>query len=180
MKPLIAFLSLLLLLLASACASRPESADPLTRGTQPAYPNNSYPSDPSYPSNSGNPIQTYLPPAQPANPENPYAPLPGDVKLQADKAYLESHELQTVSTFPPEYLLVLKGTLPTPCHALRVQISQSDETNTLTIDVYSVTDPNAVCTQVLQPFNAEVPIRNLIPVRYKVFLNGEQIAEIDG
>ncbi len=177
MKPFTTFVSLFVLLLASACASQPESANSLPSNTPAAYPNQSYP---SYPSDSGKPIQTALPAAQPANPENPYAPLPGDFKLQADKAYLESHELQTISMFPPEYLLVLKGTLPTPCHALRVQITPSEETNTLAINVYSVTDPNAVCTQVLQPFNAEVPIRNLIPVRYKVFLNGEQIAEIDG
>lgn len=160
-------LTLFLLLLTSACS--PGS------GEQP-----SYPSYPSYPSDSGNPVQIYLPPAEPANPDNPYAPLPDDAKLQTDKAYIESHELQTVSSFPPEYLLALKGSLPTPCHALRVKVSPSDETNTLTIDVYSVADPNMICTQVLHPFEAQVPIRNLIPVRYKVILNGEQIAEIDG
>lgn len=168
MKPFLLF-ALFLLLLSSACTTTSPDG-------QPSYPNGY----PSYPSNAGKPVQEYLPPAQPADPNNPYAPLPGDAQLQTDTAYLDSSELQTISTFPPEYLLVLQGSLPTPCHALRVQISPSEETNTLTIDVYSVTDPNAVCTQVLQPFNAEVPIRNLIPIRYKVVLNGEEIAEIDG
>jgi hypothetical protein len=167
MKPFLLF-ALCLLLLSSACASEPNE--------QPSYPN----SYPSYPSNSGKPVQEYLPPAQSADPNNPYAPLPGDARLQIDTVYLNSSELQTVSTFPPEYMLVLQGSLPTPCHALRVKISPSEETNTLTINVYSVTDSNTVCTQVLQPFSAEVPIRNLIPIRYKVVLNGEEIAEIDG
>lgn len=171
MKPfLLLTLSLFLLLLTSACSSGSDG--------QASYP--SHPSYPSYPSGTGKPIETYLPPAQPADPNNPYAPLPGDAKLQTDTVYLDSSELQTVSTFPPEYLLVLQGSLPTPCHALRVRISPSEETTTLAIDVYSVTDPNTICTQVLQPFSAEVPIRNLVPVRYKVFLNGEPIAEIDG
>lgn len=158
-----------LLLFASACSPKIDET-----------PQPSYPSYPSYPSNSQNPVQTYLPPAEPANLNHPYEPLPDDAKLQSEKVYIESHELQTVSTFPPEYLLTLKGSLPTPCHALRVKISPSDETKTLTIDVYSVVDAKAVCAQVLQPFNAEVPIRNLVPVRYKVFLNGQEIAEIDG
>ncbi len=187
MKPFLLF-ALSLLLLASACAPKTSETD-----GQPSYPN----SYPSYPSGSneviqppqaieppynpsGKPVQTYLPPAQPVDPNNPYAPLPGDAKLQNGPAYLENHELQTISTLPPEYLLMLKGSLPTPCHALRVNIAISEQTNTIAIEVYSVTDPNALCTQVLQPFEAEVPIRNLIPVRYKVLLNGEEIGEIDG
>lgn len=169
MKPVFLLVSISLLLFASACSSKTDE-----------QPQPSYPSYPSYPSNSQNPAPTYLPPAEPANPNNPYAPLPDDANLQSDKAYIESHELQTVSTFPPEYLLTLKGSLPTPCHVLRVKISPSDEMKTLTIDVYSVADPKSACAQVLQPFEAEVPIRNLVPVRYKVFLNGEEIAEIDG
>lgn len=169
MKPIL-LLTLSLLLLTSACSSTSDGPS--------SYP--SYPSNAENPPNGQNPVQIYLPPAEPANPDNPYAPLPEDARLQTDMAYIESHELQTVSTFPPEYLLVLQGSLPTPCHALRARISPPDETNALVIEVYSVTDPNAICTQVLQPFNAEIPIRNLIPGRYKVFLNDKQIAEIDG
>jgi len=164
-------------MLSSACA--PATDAPSNPDGQPSYPN-SYPSDPSYPSNSGKPVQEYLPPAQPANPDNPYAPLPGDKNLQTDKVYLDLSEIQTTSPFPPEYQVALRGSLPTPCHSLRVEIKPPDEQNNIYIEVYSVADPNAVCAQVLQSFDVAVPLKNLIPVLYKVWLNGNQIAEIEG
>ncbi|PWH16639.1 MAG: hypothetical protein DDG60_03925 [Anaerolineae bacterium] len=166
MKPLLTTLVLFLLALVSACA--PASEDSRLPA---AYPN-SYPSYPSAPQTA--------PAAPPADFENPYAPQPDDVKLQSGPAYVENYELQTVSTLPPEYRLVLSGNLPTPCHALRIQLAAPDAQNNLRITVYSVADPNMMCTQVLEPFQAELPIRNLIPGRYKLWLNDQEIAEIDG
>lgn len=188
MKPLLTFLSLSLLLLASACATSP--AAPENSDEQPScpysypssYPNSS-PSCAPFPLDAGESAQAYpslAQTAQPADPNNPHAPLPEDAKLESDTAYLDSSELQTVSTFPPEYLLVLSGSLPTPCHALRVKIDPPDEKNNLNIEVYSVADPNMVCAQVIQSFEASIPLKNLIPGRYVVWLNGEKIAEIDG
>ncbi len=174
------FLSLLLLLLASACASTPEPSDSLPRNAQPAYPNNSYPSDPSYPSNSDNPVQPSLSSAQPADPDNPYAPLPGDDRLSAGNVYLDSAEVLVMESYPPQFRLSLRGSLPTPCHALRVKIDPPDENNNIYIHAYSVADPGRVCAQVLQSFEAAVPLKNLIPGRYVVWVNGEKIAEIDG
>ncbi|MCS6992550.1 MAG: hypothetical protein N2117_14710 [Anaerolineales bacterium] len=171
MKRYLLLLSLLLLALLSACANPSQGDNP-----QPAYPN----AYPSYPSGSGKPVQTYLPPAQPADPDNPYAPLPADANLQTGPVYLDDYELQPVSNLPPEYTLALRGSLPTPCHALRVRVNVSQEQNRLDVEVYSVSDPNAICTQVLQSFDAQVPIKNLIPGRYTVWLNGEKIGEIDG
>lgn len=176
MKPVTLF-TMLMLMLTSACATSP--AEPSGPNAQPSYPS-SYPSEPSYPSNSSKPVQEYLPPAQPADPNNPYAPLPGDKDLQTDKVYLDSSDIQTVSTFPPEYLIVLQGSLPTPCHFLRIQIDPPDQNNNIYIKAYSVTDPNMTCAQTLQSFEATLPLKDLIPVRYAVWINGEKIAEIDG
>lgn len=188
MKRQLLFCSLFLLVLLSACASSPAGPAAAPGSTQPAYP--SYPSYPSEaamtpapllpPAQPGKPIQTYLPPAEPANPDNPYAPIPQDARLQSGPAYVDDYELQTVSTFPPEYVLALRGSLPTPCHALRVRVQVSESEQRIDIEVYSVSDPNAICTQVLQPFDAAIPLRNLVPVRYTVWLNGEKIGEIDG
>lgn len=175
MNPVTLF-TLFLLILTSACASSP--ATPSAPGGQPSYPN-SYPSDPSYPSSSDKPVQTYLPPAQPADPDNPYAPLPDDNKLSAGNLYLESAEVLVLESYPPQFRLSLHGSLPTPCHALRVKIDPPDENNNIYINAYSVADPGMVCAQVLQSFDAAVPLKNLIPGRYVVWVNGEKIAEID-
>ncbi len=97
MKRLLLFCSLSLLALSSACASSPAAPAAEPPGTQPAYP-----SYPSYPSEPVRPIQTYLPPAQPAD-RRTLCPLPQDARLQPGPAYLDDYELQTASTFPPEY-----------------------------------------------------------------------------
>ncbi len=165
MKPITLFILLLCMLLSACAPSNPDS--------QPSYPN-------SYPSNSGQPVEENQPPILPANPDNPYAPQAGDKDLQTDKVYLDISEVQTISPFPPDYQVALRGSLPTPCHSLRVQIKPPDEQNNIYIEVYSVSDPNMVCTQVLQPFDVTVPLKNLIPVLYKVWLNGNKIAEIEG
>lgn len=190
MKKITLLISLLLLLFTSACAQSP--TDSKSSATQPSYPG-SYSSDsnlpsetrsadPSYPSDSGNtgkPVQTLLPPAQSVDPNNPYAPLPGDEALLRDKVYPETTEVRVMESFPPQFMLALRGSLPTPCHFLRVQINPADKKNNIYVEVYSVSDPNMVCAQVLQSFEASVPLKDLIPGHYIVWVNGEKITEID-
>ena len=155
-----------------------------TSNAKPSYPN-SYPSGDdsgSYPSdaeNPGKPVQIFLPPAESADPDNPYAPLPIDKDLLTDKVYIQSSEVPLLVNFPPEFGLALHGSLPTPCHFLRVKINPPDEKNNIYIEVYSVTNPEVVCAQTLQSFDANIPLKNLIPGHYLIWVNGEKISEID-
>ena len=107
------------------------------------------------------------------------APRPGDSNLARGNVILDSTELLTLESFPPQFALALKGGLPTPCHELRVAISPPDPQNKIIVDVYSVTDPNAICVQVVEPFEENIPLGSFPAGHYTLWVNGEQTAEFD-
>ncbi len=115
------------------------------------------------------------PAAQPAD----YIPDPSDSELIRADAYLDSPELLTLESFPPQFTLILKGKLPTPCHKLRIAVSPPNSNNEIEVDVYSVIDPNAVCAEVLEPFEVNYPLGSFPTGHYVLIINGGQAAEFD-
>jgi len=83
----------------------------------------------------------------------------------------------TLESFPLQFTLHIVGNLPTPCNALRVAISPPDAGNKILMDVYSVINPNRVCTQVLQPFDVNIPLGSFPQGNYSLWINGELVAE---
>jgi hypothetical protein len=82
-----------------------------------------------------------------------YAPQSGDAKLTRGPVTIDK-----VST--EQGVLTVTGWLPTPCHELRMQIPQTaSEDGVMRIEAWSVTDPDRMCAQALQPFTAEVPMQ---------------------
>jgi len=110
---------------------------------------------------------------------NPYAPKPGDDRLMRGNVYIDAAELLVLEIYPPMFVLVLRGSLPTPCNELRIAINPPDDQNRIMVDVYSVVDPNLVCIQVLQPFDANVSLSSFATGHYTVWVNGEKIGEFD-
>jgi hypothetical protein len=88
----------------------------------------------------------------------------GVVKLESDPLQVKIH---------------LVGTLPNPCHFLRVNPSQPDDQKRIQVDVYSVTKPGEVCTEVIQNFDVEVPLGSLSSGHYLIYINGELLGEFD-
>lgn len=109
----------------------------------------------------------------------PYFPQPGDEKMTRGAAYLDSATLLSAESYPPQITLQLVGNLPNPCHQLRVNILRPDAQNRIQIEVYSVAGTDLACIEVLQPFDAAVPLGSFPPGKYTVFVNGEQIGEFD-
>ena len=179
----------LLPLLFSACQSNPMDNLP---GTPSAYP---YP-----PSSEGivggetaYPIPSEIPVIQePINPypaqddnqavpslESEYAPKPGDAKLERGLVFpnIEDSGIQLSESLPVQVTLVLSGDLPTPCHELRIKVSEPDSENQIQVEAYSVVDPNMICTQVIKPFEAQVALGSFGSGKYTVYLNGEYLGE---
>jgi hypothetical protein len=122
-----------------------------------------------------------LTPATPSGEElplNPYAPGKGDEALQRGEVYMDSHEITMLKSLPPQFQLIVKGSLPTPCHQLRAVVDLPDAQNQIHVLLYSLSDPNTACTQVLEPFEASVPLGTFSEGSYTVFVNGEQVGEI--
>lgn len=125
-------------------------------------------------------------PDQPTSSETPadpvavdYLPQPGDSALARDGASLDAYQLLTLESYPPQFNLALTGSLPTPCHQLRVAVSPPDAGNKIAVEVYAVVDPNAVCAQVVQPFEVTVPLGGYPSGHYFLHINGNQATEFD-
>lgn len=125
-------------------------------------------------------------PDTPAGSETPsapqsgdYIPSPADSALTRGEVYLDSVELLTLESYPLQFMLNVKGNLPTPCHELRIAVSPPDATNRIVVDAYSLADPGGICVQVLEPFEVNFPLGSFPGGHYSVWVNGEKVAEFD-
>jgi hypothetical protein len=131
---------------------------------------------------AGRSTEETAPPAGHANEEplNPYAPVNGDEGLQRGEVDIDSQEILILESFPPQFRLHVTGALPTPCHQLRAVVHEPNDQNQIHVEIYSVVNPNTVCIQVLEPFEASIPLgSNLEGGSYTVFVNGELVGEIN-
>jgi hypothetical protein len=124
----------------------------------------------SPPQNGSIPVET---------PTMPFAPKPSDADLSRGEVFLNESELLIRESFPPQISLNMSGDLPTPCHELRVNIPEPDSENKINVEVYSVVDPDQVCTQVLEPFQESIDLGTFPSGHYTVWINGEMIGEFD-
>lgn len=153
MKPYMALsLSLLLVLMVSACAADNDNF----------YPNTLVDSD------------------QPM-PVEPDGGTGGDSDegKASGNAYVSDAQLLIMESYPVQISLSVSGELPTPCHEFRYEISQPDAENQIFIEIYSLVEPGQVCVEVLEPFaeNISVPVADLPDGVYTVYVNGELVGE---
>jgi hypothetical protein len=123
------------------------------------------------------PLQPYPGPLQPY--PAPWQPQAADQSLQRGEVFIEEMDILVMESFPPQYMLTLQGTLPTPCHQLRVEVALPNDQDTIQISAYSVVDPNAICTQVLSPFQASVPLQGQPSGKYTVVVNDKEAGSIE-
>jgi hypothetical protein len=109
----------------------------------------------------------------------PFSPQLGDAGLSIGNVYLDSAELLILESFPIQVNLYISGNLPPPCEQLRVKVNDPDSSNRIYIEIYSVSNPDTMCVQVLQPFDTNISLGSFTPGPYKVYLNGEMIGEFD-
>jgi hypothetical protein len=133
-----------------------------------AYPNPSYP-DPGY-ENPGyeNPSDI-----------NQYLPNPADLNLTRQDAHVASSQLLIMESMPQQFSINLKGNLPNPCYRLRIAPSAPDAENKINVEVYSLIDPELVCTQTTKPYDVNFPLGSYPSGHYFLLVNGTQIAEFD-
>lgn len=125
------------------------------------------------------PPEGTLPANQPTQDRNPFAPAPGDASLSRGNVFVQEASLLIRESFPPQISLSLKGELPTPCNQLRVDVGTPDASNKISIEVYSVVNPDMVCTQVIKPFEENVDLGTYPSGHYSVFVNEELVGEFD-
>jgi hypothetical protein len=145
------------------------------------------PSATTLPTQEPAPTMTQIPPDQPVigtpaghgnRPTQPFDPKPGDAAWQRGTVFLEGAQVLTMESLPPQFTLLLSGNLPTPCNQLRVVVMEPDANKVIQVDAYSVVDPNKMCTQVLAPFQANVPMGTFATGKYQVTVNGQEAGQI--
>jgi hypothetical protein len=149
-------LSLLFALALAACA--PSGSDDSVSYPPPSYPSGGA-ADPSLPTSE------------------PYAPNPNDALLTRGVAFINSTDLLTLESFPPQFMLNLKGNLPTPCHLLRVAVNPPDAENKVNVEVYTVYSLDQICAQVLSPFDVNISLGSFPAGAYMLWVNGSKVAE---
>lgn len=174
-------------LIAAACAAPPEPVETPVATQLPAptgYPapqqQVSQPTATSvYPGPStGSGVETQEP-VQMA--ESEYQPAPGDDKLKRSTLQLdlESSAIVTMESAPVQVSVILRGSLPDPCHELRIVPSAPNQDKVIDIEVYSLVDPSQACITVIEPFEANVPLGSFPAGTYTVRVNGEILGEFD-
>jgi hypothetical protein len=109
----------------------------------------------------------------------PYAPQPEDTNLSRGEIFIEEKGLVIRESFPPQIALGISGNLPTPCHQLRAVINEANAENRINVEVYSVVDPNMICTQVLKPFMENIELGTFPNGHYSVYVNDVLAGEFD-
>lgn len=108
----------------------------------------------------------------------PWEPEAGDNNLVRGEVFLDKTDIVVLESDIPKFVLRISGALPTPCHNIRVVLSEADDNNNIQVDVYSLADPDAICIQVLEPFETIVPLGIYTSGEYQVVVNGKNIGEI--
>ncbi len=130
------------------------------------------------PGSDDNSVSYPEPGAPSTQPESdPYAPKPEDASFTRSEAYVDSSQLLTMESFPPQFMLNLKGNLPTPCHQLRIAVSAPDAENKVNVEVYSVSNPDEICVQVLAPFEVNYSLGSFPTGTYSLWVNGTKVAD---
>lgn len=98
-----------------------------------------------------------------------FSPRAGDDRLARGTVALESAVVSS-----NESTLTVAGTLPTPCHELRVsEAGAPDAEGFVRLEVWSVADPSQMCAQVLQPFSVQVPVKTGLRIK----VNGQPVVK---
>jgi hypothetical protein len=90
---------------------------------------------------------------------------------------ISESELLVQESAPAQYTLFLSGTLPTPCHQLRVNVFEPNDKDQIKVEVYSLVDPAEICIQVLEPFEVNVPLGTYSSGTYELLVNDQLVGE---
>jgi hypothetical protein len=91
--------------------------------------------------------------------------------------YIDSAEIQYLESWPVQVRLHVEGSLPTPCHELAYEVR--DLGSSLDVRMWSFADADAICAQVLEPFDVSIDLGAYESANLPVVLNGDQVGTIE-
>lgn len=95
---------------------------------------------------------------------------PGE-SVARGEAFVESVEFLFLESYPVQVRAIVTGNVPTPCHQPAWEVGDV-EGGRVEVTVYSTYNPDRVCAQVLEPFEATLPVGSFETGGYVLELNG--------
>ena len=111
------------------------------------------------------------------SPEN-WQPAPGDERMERTEVQVETADVVTLESDPPQYQLRVTGWKGTPCHQVRVKVDEPDASQRILVEVYALLEPDRACIQRLDALELNIPLGSYDAGEYTVWLNGEQVGTI--
>ena len=102
---------------------------------------------------------------------------PTAIPDDAGPVFVDTSDILLMESFPVQVALHLTGNLPTPCH--RAVWEVEDDGTTIAVRLASVTEPDVVCAQVLEPFEVSIPLGDYESGTRVVTLNGAEIGDFE-
>ena len=90
--------------------------------------------------------------------------------------FVDTTEILYLESFPVQVRLVVRGSLPTPCHHIRWEVE--DLGRMIDVTLWSEPDPEDDCIAVLEPFDISIPLGSFESSNSAVSLNGEEIGRL--
>lgn len=87
-----------------------------------------------------------------------FVPQPNDDRFSRGNVFIKEMGLLISKSYLLQITLTISSDLPTPCHQVRAEIAPPDTENKINVDVYTIVDPNILCTQVLKPFQENIDL----------------------
>lgn len=113
--------------------------------------------------------------------DNPYAPQTGDSDLMTGDVRIDSSSVALAKSEPPQVMVNFAYFQPTPCYKLRVEVSQPDAQNQISLKAYALAEKDKPCALMAlsTPLQASLNLGSFPKGHYTVLLNGSQIGEFD-
>lgn len=109
--------------------------------------------------------------------QSPLDPIPDEDDMIPGDATVVETGLVIMESYPLQIRVMMKGNLPTPCHHLRAKVDEPDAQNRIEVEVFSLSEPDVVCIQVLQAFESSINLGPYPDGTYTVWVNGELVGE---
>ncbi len=123
------------------------------------------------------PPSTTTPTTQPVDAKPPGGdPEPPPPGIAIGPLFIDGAEPHAVGG--GDVVVVLTGSAPTPCHTPRARATVDPGANSVSIEGWSEFPEEAICMQVLQPFETEVEALGLHPGNWIISVNGTSMATI--
>lgn len=108
--------------------------------------------------------------------ENAFAPQSTDGNLQKAGVVLDSINLAQ-DQGDSRTVVMFNGSMPSPCHELRIEVKAPSLQYEVFVKVYSVLRPDLQCDNVLRQFDSKITLGKYTAGVYSLWVNGQRIGD---